>query len=382
MVKVRMSSSLFCGSIVMLIASMAGAQATNTFPASGNVGIGTTTPGNLLQVGGRVGFVEDPSAALPGFTIAGYSHDPSFDWSGALAGRTLLDTFTSGTSVEMGVYGEANVLGAFNFNEIRGGDFEAYHGGSGTVTNLIGLNTYSENYQGNVNKLVGAYIAGNGNFASTTSVANNYGIYLEDQSGRGTNNYQIYSAGAAPSYFAGSMGIGTTTPAYQLDVAGIIHTSTSVVFPDGSQQTTAWTGTVCGGDYAESVDVTGLRKSYEPGDVLVIDSNAPGNFLKSAEPYSTSVAGIYSTKPGLVGRREGAPKNPDTVPMAMVGIVPTKVVAENGPIHPGDLLVTSSTLGYAMKGTDRSKMLGAVIGKALDNLDSGKGVIQVVVMLQ
>jgi hypothetical protein len=68
--------------------------------------------------------------------------------------------------------------------------------------------------------------------------------------------------------------------------------------------------------------------------------------------------------------------------MAMIGIVPTKVSAENGPIKRGDLLVASSTFGYAMRGTDRSKMLGAVIGKALGNLNSGLGVIEVAITLQ
>jgi hypothetical protein len=68
--------------------------------------------------------------------------------------------------------------------------------------------------------------------------------------------------------------------------------------------------------------------------------------------------------------------------MAMIGIVPTKVTAENGPIHRGDLLVTSSKSGYAMKGTDRSRMLGAVIGKAMGSLDSGTGTIEVLVTLQ
>ena len=48
----------------------------------------------------------------------------------------------------------------------------------------------------------------------------------------------------------------------------------------------------------------------------------------------------------------------------------------------GDLLVTSSTPGHAMKGTDRSRMLGAVVGKALEPLAAGKGVIQVLVTLQ
>jgi thiamine monophosphate kinase len=96
------------------------------------------------------------------------------------------------------------------------------------------------------------------------------------------------------------------------------------------------------------------------------------------------VAGIYSTQPGFVGRLH--PADAETgkteVPMAMVGRVPTKVSAENGPIKVGDLLVTSSTLGYAMKATDRSQMLGAVVGKALAPLDSGTGVILVLVTLQ
>jgi hypothetical protein len=70
------------------------------------------------------------------------------------------------------------------------------------------------------------------------------------------------------------------------------------------------------------------------------------------------------------------------IPLAIVGIVPCKVSAENGPIKAGDLLVSASIPGHAMKGTDRSKMAGAIVGKALDNFESGTGVIQVLVSLQ
>jgi hypothetical protein len=186
----------------------------------------------------------------------------------------------------------------------------------------------------------------------------------------------------------GNVGIGTTSPAATLDVAGNMKLSgngASLTFADGTVQSTAWNGTLSGGDYAESVDVTGARAQYEPGDVMVIDPDTPGKFLKSAEPYSTAVAGIYSTKPGMVGRRQTA-VDPQArtmeVPMAMVGIVPTKVSAENGPIKPGDTLVTSSTIGHAMKATDRSLFASAVVGKALGSLDSGTGVIEVLVSLQ
>ena len=70
------------------------------------------------------------------------------------------------------------------------------------------------------------------------------------------------------------------------------------------------------------------------------------------------------------------------VPLGVVGIIPCKVSTENGAIRVGDLLVTSSTVGHAMKGTDRSRMLGAVVGKAPEPLAKGSGVIQVLVTLQ
>lgn len=186
----------------------------------------------------------------------------------------------------------------------------------------------------------------------------------------------------------GNLGLGTTIPGSKLEVNGNVKltagSGASITFADGTVQSTAYTGVNCGGDYAETVDVAGSRTSYEPGDVLVVGNEDGSDVTKSSEAYSTLVAGIYSTKPGVVGRRQTTdPKTSTTeIPMAMVGIVPTKVTAENGPIRRGDLLVSSSTIGFAMKGTDRSRMLGAVLGKALGSLDSGSGVIEVLVTLQ
>lgn len=192
--------------------------------------------------------------------------------------------------------------------------------------------------------------------------------------------------GLALQPLSGNVGIGTTTPGVTLEVNGNVKLTNgsgiSITFQGGTTQSTAYTGVTCGGDYAESVDVSGQRTGYEPGDVLVIASDEKGDVTKSTEAYSTAVVGIYSTRPGTVDRRQTTPKSPNEVPMAMIGIVPTKVSAENGLIHRGDLLVTSTTAGYAMKSTDRSRMLGAVIGKALGNLETGKGVIEIVVTLQ
>ena len=202
------------------------------------------------------------------------------------------------------------------------------------------------------------------------------GLYIDGAAGG--NNYGIYSpVEGLQSYFNGNVGIGTANPQAKLEVNGSLRFTA-----DGSVQTTAWTGVLCGGDYAEAVNASGPKQSYEPGDVLVLTEGDNDEVQKSSEPYSSLVAGIIATKPGVIGRRESLPKDGPELPMAMVGIVPTKVTAENGPIKKGDLLVTSSLPGYAMKGTDRAKMLGAIIGKAMGSLNSGTGVIEVLVTLQ
>src|SRR5262249_27063910 len=100
--------------------------------------------------------------------------------------------------------------------------------------------------------------------------------------------------------------------------------------------------------------------------------------------------GVYSTQPSILGTgKHGVDDSlAGEVPVALLGIVPTKVTAENGPIHVGDLLVTSSLPGHAMKA--RPKVVkgvrvypaGAILGKALEPLRQGNGVIKVLVTLR
>jgi hypothetical protein len=153
-----------------------------------------------------------------------------------------------------------------------------------------------------------------------------------------------------------------------------------------------------GADLAEMVAVSSGAVGVEPGDVMVIDHAEMRSIRKASEPRSTLVAGIYSTKPGFIGsEREwdkpaGAGEEGggytlleiatefNEIPMAVVGIVPCNVSAENGPISPGDLLVTSATPGHAMREDD--PRVGTVLGKALEPLDSGTGLIKVLVTLQ
>ena len=68
------------------------------------------------------------------------------------------------------------------------------------------------------------------------------------------------------------------------------------------------------------------------------------------------------------------------VPVGTMGVIPCKVSAENGAIRPGDLLVTASTPGHAMR--DDNPKVGTLLGKALESLNKGKGTIRVLVTLQ
>lgn len=162
-----------------------------------------------------------------------------------------------------------------------------------------------------------------------------------------------------------------------------------------------------GADFAEMIKVSDAATAAEPGDLMVIDPQNNRSVAKSAKPRSTLVAGVFSTKPGFLGSKQSWDKPVSTqtesdspystdengaysiseysqhyneIPLALVGIVPCKVSAENGPVLPGDLLVTSSTPGHAMR--DNNPKPGTIVGKALGSLSAGTGVIEILVTLQ
>lgn len=316
-----------------------GANAQNSLPATGNVGIGTTNPQYLLDVNGSLN---------------------ALSYAGPLVG-----TPNGGISTPSSGLNDASVYDRITHFDGYGGAVPNAPDGSwweGALT--IG------------SSIRGVQIAGGYDTGS---------LYFR----KGNSSWQTWTQllpATNIQYSGSNVGIGTTNPGSRLEINGNLRLTSgsgaAITFADGTVQSTAYTGLTCGGDYAESVDSAEPRGSLEPGDVLVVDTVNAGKVLKSSESYSTIVSGVYSTKPGVVGRRQPTPKSDSEVPMAMLGIVPTKVSAENGPIRLGDLLVTASRAGYAMKGTDRNRMLGSVIGKAMGTLDAGFGTIEVLITLQ
>lgn len=193
------------------------------------------------------------------------------------------------------------------------------------------------------------------------------------------NNIGLWAISHSPN---GTAGVFDNAAGGALLVGAVNGVNKFVV--DGGGNVFANAFNLGGADFAESMAVSEPKETYEAGDTMIIDAGLRRTVTRSSAAYSTTVAGIYSTKPGIVANPHGIEDRrlAGEIPLAVVGIVPCKVSAENGPIAPGDLLVTSSSAGRAMKGTDRTRMLGAIVGKALESHDEGTGVILVLVTLQ
>lgn len=231
------------------------------------------------------------------------------------------------------------------------------------------------------------------------------GLYMYSENGSYINPLSIY---------AGKVGIGmSTNPISNLDVAGgTIHAGTasgSVSFNsignsankdsatmndsgdlyiehdlevDGVLTLTGGYAAIVNGDIAENMltingrnsllchaDKTCIGTTYDHtelkyGDVVCVDTKYGQVIKKCDEANSQFAVGIVSNTSVInMGNNEKY-----SYPIAVAGIVFTKVSNENGNILPGDLLVSASKPGYAMKADKNPK--GIVLGISFDFCDS------------
>lgn len=189
----------------------------------------------------------------------------------------------------------------------------------------------------------------------------------------GGSSSQWTTSGTSIYYNGGNVGIGTTTPNVKLYVAGDGRFTGSLTV-DGNLAAKYQ-------DLAEWVPAT---EQFAAGTVVVLDETTANQVTSSNSSYDTRVAGVVSEQPGIALGE----KSENKVLVATTGRVRVRVDASKSPIRIGDLLVTSDVAGTAMKsepitiGGRKMHAPGTLVGKALEPLEKGSGMILVLLSLQ
>lgn len=140
-----------------------------------------------------------------------------------------------------------------------------------------------------------------------------------------------------------------------------------------------------GSDLAELFEVNDQPDLITAGSLVSLDPNEEGKLQVSKTEYDRNIAGVISgangVKPGILMGQEGTLADGQEL-VTISGRTYVQCNTLNGSIKIGDLLTSSSVPGEAMKATKRKKSSGAIIGKAMSNLESGSGYVLVLVNLQ
>ena len=342
-------------------------------------GWGVDGEGNIFGVRG---FHQGTSGA----GVAGFAVATSGPTSGVLgnssspSGFGVQGTASSTTGNTTGVFGQASspngTAGAFL--SVAGGSI--LKGFSSTLSNQV-LDVDATGFLTAANGVLGQ--------TTLTTPGANAGRFLKSSGGIASTHAAVHAANGLTIGEGAWLGLDNASNTSAVLKLVLPSGSTTDFLrcdqPDGTQKChITSTGTFVGGsDFAEALVSRGAQGEYEPGDVLVMSSDGK-SVERSTDNYSQRVVGVYSTRPAVLGaEKDGYSRvEREDIPVAIIGIVPTKVTSENGAIHVGDPLVTSSVAGYAMKGTKSERMFGAVLGKALEPLETGAGMIRVLVSLR
>jgi hypothetical protein len=312
---------------------------TNT----GNVGIGTASPGAKLHVnaGGTSALLLGADTDAPTYNVV------SLNGSVTDAGHLGL---AGGGGTDKTLYVDTPTGGAINFRVNTSSKVIIDTSGN------VGIGTTNPIYSFDVNGGINSFRAKAATVSSNDTIAT-----FENASG-------IQAIVRAN----GNVGLGTTAPTAKLDVVGNLNASGTI------------TGGTINAKYQDVAEWVQSSQQLAAGTVVVLDQTKSNQVIASTQAYDTRVAGVISSQPGITLGEKGESK----VLVATTGRVKVKVDATSGQIKVGDLLVTSDKEGFAMKsepisiGKRKMHAPGTLIGKALEPLGKGTGEILVLLSLQ
>jgi fibronectin-binding autotransporter adhesin len=136
----------------------------------------------------------------------------------------------------------------------------------------------------------------------------------------------------------------------QNNAKAVIDSEGNAVFEGGITTRSLEAGTILTSGVGQRY--TAADTDLAPGEVVVVDDN--GQVRRSSSAYQTGIVGVVGGTAGLVIGSDGD----NQVTVAAAGRVSVRVSSENGAVHAGDPLTSSSIPGVAMKATGNGPTLG------------------------
>ena len=296
-----------------------GDASTDTVTVNGYMGVGTAANNGI-------GLYSNPSA------LSGTSqYSGAFDITGTSAATTAIRALWAKARTPAAAVTFARIDGLNITNAVKGA--------GSTITDQYGLIVDDQ-----------------------TQGTNNYGITSLVSSG--TNKWNIYASGTAANYFAGNVGIGTSSPGSELEVLST-DSATAIRVTSGAASTTTGTSTLRLQSFNSGSGVIGsaeISNTAPAGgqSILAFSTSPSGNApTERMRIDSSGNVGIGTSSPtftsgsGLEIERTDANA---TVRLQRAGTSPSSMEIRSG-ANTGEIFVTSnSPLLFATNGTERMRL--------------------------
>ena len=371
------------GSLLLSNTTAASSPTTGALQVRGGVGVsGAVYTGGLLDIQNNTQAVSTTTGAL--MVDGGGSFTTGNVYIGGSGGNAIISTgdiYNNGNIWATGATNtglKTNQTTAYVFNETAttvriGGAATTVSVGATTGAIIPNANAavnlgsstafYGTTFTGNI--VSNAAVVGGGGFVNAGTA-----IHRGNTQATNTTSGTMQVTGGM-SIATGNLYIGGSAGT-AIVATGNIVPSANVTSTNNIGSDTAWWNNFYGvatqARYADLAENYLADLNYEPGTVLAF--GGPKEVTIAGEE-TTRVAGVVSTNPAHL--MNGALKGSDVVPLALQGRVPCKVI---GPIRKGDMMVAAGH-GYAKASI--TPKLGSIIGKALEDFDRDKGVIEIVV---